>query len=623
MNTVIWKTEIKDLEKLCLTFKGKLPALEKELEPLMNSNDPVVVMVYSRRILEVIITKLCETELNRPRKTEPLKGILDKLNNELKVPSHIITSMHSLNSLSAYGAHPKDFEVEQVKPVINNLSTIIKWYLNYQDIQVNGKLGLKNLQSESKNSESQFIHSSQVNQSIAVLPFTDMSPERNQEFLGDGLAEGLLTILSQLSGLKVTGRTSSFSFKNKEVDLKTIGEALHVDNILEGSIQKAGNRVRITAQLINAADGYHIWSERYDREMEDIFALQDDICSKISEHLKVTLLDGHKTILKKRPTKNPEAYELFLKGDFYNKKYTREGFEKAIEYFEKAIELDPEYADAWWYLGFMHFELHAWLSLKHESIEKVIYCAKKAMTVDETCADAHFLLALVHFNWDFDWDKVEQGIELGNKYLQTQFPLTFLPLEAWYKAMVLSDFDFANKRMQLGVEHDPLNIYYKFHLAQLYFYGARDYKKTISILNNLIDLGLPPNTAWHTICLAYLFDKQYELAEEFARKDYNTSEGKGHGAVNLIVCLAIIGKKEEAEQIYQIAKSFPASIFQNLFHARSNAYLGDIDMAFDYLDKGIQNKDYWLFTLKCSPEWDLLRSDSRFNNALERMKFPK
>ena len=132
----IWTIELKELGKIQESFKGQLPGLEKELEQLVRFDDPNVLMLYSRRCLEVIITDLCECELKRPRKTEPLKGIIDKLNKEEKVPSHIITSMHSLNSLSTYGAHPKDFDPEQVKPVLNNLSIVIKWYLKYKGIQL-------------------------------------------------------------------------------------------------------------------------------------------------------------------------------------------------------------------------------------------------------------------------------------------------------------------------------------------------------------------------------------------------------------------------------------------------------------------------------------------------------
>src|SRR6266498_1152613 len=215
--------------------------------------------------------------------------------------------------------------------------------------------------------------------SIAVLPFVDMSSARDQEYLGDGLAEELINVLSQIKELKIIGRTSSFSFKKKDVDLKTIGKTLNANTILEGSIQKSGNRMRITTQLINADNGYHIWSQRYDREMDDIFALQDDICSKIAKHLKLTLLKDHETAVEKRSTNNLDAYELFLKGEFYYKKYSAEGFQKAIEYFKKATEIDPNYADPWWSLGQAYWETQAWLPKQEKSvIEKARVCAKKS-----------------------------------------------------------------------------------------------------------------------------------------------------------------------------------------------------------------------------------------------------
>ncbi len=282
--------------------------------------------------------------------------------------------------------------------------------------------------------------------SIAVLPFADMSPLRDQEYLGDGLAEELINLLSQISELKVIGRTSSFSFKKKEVDLKTIGKTLNDKTILEGSIQKSGNRIRITAQLINADDDYHIWSQRYDREMNDIFALQDDICSKIAEHLKLTLLKGDETVVEK-PTDNIEAYELYLKGEFNYKKYTAEGFEKAIEYLTKAVELDPDYADAWWSLGVAYWDTQAWLLVQDRSvIEKVRYCAKKAIEADEFNRNGHFLLALIYMNADWDWEKAGAEIALGNKYQKQQ--IAFLPLEPFYRAMLYGDFDFAIHQLE-------------------------------------------------------------------------------------------------------------------------------------------------------------------------------
>ena len=185
----IWTAEIKELEKLYESFKGQFPDLEKELERLVRADDENMILLYSRRCLEVIITDLCECELKRPRKTEPLKGIIDKLNKEEKVPSNIITSMDHLNSLSVYGAHPKDFDPEQVKPVLNNLDIIIKWYLKYKNFLIVGK--------QKSEGEKVKLETSEVNESvksIAVLAFKDMSPEKDQDYFCEGMAEEIINM---------------------------------------------------------------------------------------------------------------------------------------------------------------------------------------------------------------------------------------------------------------------------------------------------------------------------------------------------------------------------------------------------------------------------------------------
>jgi adenylate cyclase len=388
--------------------------------------------------------------------------------------------------------------------------------------------------------------------------------------------------------------------------------------------QQWGNRLRITAQLINAEDGYHIWSQRYDREMDDIFALQDDICSKIAEHLKITLLKDHESIAEKKSTNNLQAYEMYLKGDFYYKKYTPEGFEKAGDFFKKAVELDPGYADAWSYLGMANFETHGWLYFQKDRIETAIYCAEKAIAIDETNANAHFLLALIHFNYDYDWKKVEDGIALGNKYTQKPYPLAFLPLEPWYRAFIYGEFDFAVRQIQKGVENDPVSVFYSFHLALINLYAIRNYAETRIFLTRILELAPNYSFAWKPMCLSYLFEAKYGLAEEYARKAYEASGGKGHGAANLIMSLAASGKKEEAENLYKSVKeTLSVSQFPDFLHAQANAYLGRLDEAFEYLNKAISEKNYWLFTLKYSPDWDLLRPDPRFKKVLERMNFPE
>jgi len=461
-----------------------------------------------------------------------------------------------------------------------------------------------------------------IKKSIAVLPFTDMSPTHDQEYLGDGIAEEILTILSAVNQLKVAGRTSSFSFKNKNIDIRSIGEILNVENILEGSIMKSGSRIRITAQLINTQDGYHIWSQRYDREMNDIFALQDEICSMIASNLKLTLLDDNE-LRGKKNTVNPTAYEFYLKGEFYDKKYTIEGFEKAAIYFTKALEIDPNYADAWSYLGLATFEQHGFVRLEKVKLEKVIDCANKAISIDATNANAHYLLALVHYNSDYDWEKMYYELEMGNNYLRTPFPLAFTPLEPWIRATLDGDFEFAVNRMQEAVNTDPLNIFYQFHFSLIYLYCVRDFKKAISILNNLVELGYPEISTFRPLCLSYLFSKDYSTAEKYAQKDYEASGGKDHSASNMIICMAESGKYKEASQLYiKIKRTLSLSEFPELLHAKVCSHLGDMDAAFEYLDKAINEKNYWLFSLKYSPEWDLLRGDPRFKMAIEKMKFP-
>ncbi len=240
--------------------------------------------------------------------------------------------------------------------------------------------------------------------SIAVLPFVNMSNDREQEYFSDGITEEIINVLAQVPALNVAGRTSSFSFKNKNTDLRQIGAKLSVNHILEGSVRKSGNKLRITAQLIKVEDGFHLWSEKYDRELDDVFEIQDEISLAILEEVKIKLFGTEKKALLKRDTHNTEAYQLYLKGLFYfNKLSGGEALIKAISYFEEAIALEPDYAAA--YTGMAGCYIHLWFFAQvppKQSIEIAKWAIEKALTLDPHNAENHVRDA--HMKMWYDWD---------------------------------------------------------------------------------------------------------------------------------------------------------------------------------------------------------------------------
>jgi serine/threonine-protein kinase len=248
-----------------------------------------------------------------------------------------------------------------------------------------------------------------------------MSTDPENEYFCDGLAEELLNALAKIDDLKVAARTSSFAFKGQNANVSDIGRALGVQTVLEGSVRKAGDRVRITVQLINAADGYHLWSERYDREMQDIFDVQDEITLAVVDALKVQLLGEEKEALLKRYTNNAEAYQLYLRGRFFFTKRTPEGFRKAIAYFEQAIELDPAYALAYSGVADCNAFLGFYEIVKpSEAFEKMRSAAYKSVELDGNLAETRTSMAIFKllYEWNFRGsnEEFEEAIRINPKY---------------------------------------------------------------------------------------------------------------------------------------------------------------------------------------------------------------
>jgi len=316
-------------------------------------------------------------------------------------------------------------------------------------------------------------HPVQEAPSVAVLPFADMSPNGDQEYFGDGIAEELLNELTRLDGLQVAGRTSSFSFKQSDEDLQAIGEALRVNSILEGSIRKDGDRVRITAQLINAADGYHLWSDTYDRELTDIFAIQEEIARSVAGALGVRLGVGGVNAFRGAGTRNVEAYEVYLQGLNFG------GPQRAVirsRLFEQATQLDSNYAAAWAQLGLVN-AARMWTALPEEApalLDGALPLVRRAVELDPESAQAHSLLGTILYA-QLDWIGGEEAHAMALSRLADRATLgqyANLLMRTGRSAAAQTQYDAAESAEPMGGRPDPLRVHAS--LAQARFDEARE-----------------------------------------------------------------------------------------------------------------------------------------------------
>lgn len=321
--------------------------------------------------------------------------------------------------------------------------------------------------------------------SIAVLPFRDMSPRKDQAYFCDGMSEELINALARIEGLRVVARTSSFQFRDREENMRKIGTLLRVNTLLEGSVRKEGNRLRITVQLIDVDDSFHIWSERYDREMEDIFAVQEEIALAIVDKLKGDLLPNEKAALAKHHTRNVAAYQMYLEGRYFWAKRTSEGLRKATECFEKAIEKDPNFALA--YAGLADsYNMHVFYGLMapKEAIPRSGAAAMQALKMGDATAEACTSLAFIRMYYDRDWVKAER------RYRQAiEHDPDYATAHQWYAEllMALGRWDEALAEAHHAFDFDPLSLIL-FTLLGWYYYFLRNYDTAIEYLKKALDM---------------------------------------------------------------------------------------------------------------------------------------
>jgi TolB-like protein/Tfp pilus assembly protein PilF len=648
----IWSAEIKEIERFYDSVKGLSPDLERELERLISARDENMVLVYSRRCLEVIITDLCESELKRPRKTEPLQGIIDRLNREEKIPSHIFASMQSLNSLSTFGSHPKEFDPRQVKPVLLNLTTIIEWYLKYKDTQTISKVKTEEVKPDieklvdhkelSRKPNKKIIillsglllvgsivivllflldiigdkkQTKEPEKSIAVLPFENLSSDEEQTWFSDGITDVIINQLSKISDLRVLSRTSTLKYDEKEEkkSIPEIGEELGVNYLIEGTVQRQENKMRISVQLIRALNEGHIWAEVYDREWKDIFDVQSDIAQRIAEELKTVLTPKEKELVEKSQTENPEAYNLYLQGRFFWNKRTEAGLNKSVEYFEKAIEVDPNYALAYAGLADTYYIL-AWYGLvpREEGYAKAKETVLRALDINPNLAEAHTVLGAVLLWDEWKWEEARKELQLA-----VELNPNFVTAHHYYSELldILRQNDEARQQINLAIKLDPFFQMVHSGSGRIY-YNERRFTESLVEYRKVEELDPVFNVHW------YIFNVYVNLGEDsLAVEELQKALLRDSLMPENMNFVKDVLYKSDMKGIlnwvidFELKDSEPSPLSLATWYAM----LDQREEALKWLEKALEEKIPSIVRINNNPDYDNLRSEPRFQAIIKKM----
>jgi adenylate cyclase len=444
--------------------------------------------------------------------------------------------------------------------------------------------------------------------SIAVLPFVDMSQAKDQEYFCDGISEEILDTLAKVDGLRVVARTSSFSFKGKNADVGEVANKLNVENVLEGSLRREGNRIRITAQLINARDGFHLWSETYERELKDVFAVQDEITRSIVDALKIKLAVAPPG----RARQNTEAYDLYLQGLYFSNKSTEEELRKSLDLFQRSLEKDPNSARAW--IGIAK----AWIWLADayvkplEAYSKVKEAASKALALDERNAEAHSYLGetkrILDRNPSGEEEELKRALEIDPNSVDAHMFMSFLKCAQ-------GDLDEAVQEIEEAERLDPLSPPICFVAVAWYLAADR--------IENAIKAGqrsvqLDPNYVYFDPPLANAYSAKGDFNQAIAL--YEKAQAATHSpSVGLGITYAKMGRRDDARRILNqlIEKSRQQYVAADSI-AAVYATLGEKDEALRWLDRAFEEHSGGFYSFMFRPEFRPLRSDPRFADLLRR-----
>ena len=453
--------------------------------------------------------------------------------------------------------------------------------------------------------------------SIAVLPFVNLSPGVDNEYFGDGLTEELINTLAKIPGLRVVARTSVFQLKGKATDIRYVGAQLQVNLLLEGSIRREGEAVRVSAQLINVADGYHLWSEIYNLEMRSAFAVQEEIASSITRALQTRLNIEPESISVKRHPEDAEAYGLFLQGSYYLNLRTEFGFLRSLECFQGAIRKDPGYALP--YVGLANaYSLSTRYNVlpPQEAWPHAKAAALKSLELDDAMAEAHVAMAFVKLHYDWDWFGAEQ------EFLKAlQINPNYAAAHQWrtWTLAVVGRFPDAIASMKAAHNLDPLSQNVSADLALAYYF-ARQYENATEQCQEVLDVQPGFHRPHQLLGMVHL--QQGLSADAVTELQHAMILSDGNRKIRALLALAkaICGQTAEALQIVSELHAGKRPYISAVDMALVYSALGERDSVFEWLEKAYAAHDGELIWLGIDPIYDSIRDDPRFRDLLERMK---
>jgi len=453
--------------------------------------------------------------------------------------------------------------------------------------------------------------------SLAVLPFEDLSPLQDQAVFAVGITDDLITKLSTIGQLKVISRQSVMRFRGGDKDLREVGKELGVENILEGSIQREKDNIRVNVKLTRADDGSNLWGETYDRKVESIFSVQDEISKAVVNALRIELVAGQDYMLVKRYTQDPDAYNLYMEGRLNWNKRTEEGLRASIDYYQKAISKDPQFAlayagiaDAYSYLGRLAFARPA------EVYPKAKEAAEKALEIDDTLAEGYIALAFIKYNYDWNWldAEIDFNWAIG---LNPNYATAYL----YYGSLLvnLGRFEEAMAKYEKAQELEPGSLSAKGLIGQLFYY-TRQYDKAIRLWRE--SLKAEPGRTWAHINLglALLQKGSAKKALQEFEKGARLPGGATHGSFGRALVYAATGKRENAEgELQALVERSKQAYVPFYYMAEISAALGEKERAFEYLAMSYAERDAEQMFLRFDPQMDPLRDDPRFDDWLAKM----